>query len=58
MGVFLHFLAMHVHFKWVLANRKAGSLPKKATKVKKEITRTAMATLRTIPIVAIDACEE
>lgn len=50
MGVFLHLLAGDMRLRNEVAHLKAGSLPKKATKVRKEITRTAMATLRTVPI--------
>ena len=37
---------------------KTGSLPKKATKVKKEIMRTPMATLRTAPMLTSEALRQ
>lgn len=42
----------------VLAYLKAGSRPKKATKVKKEITNIKIATFRRVPILNVEVCEE
>lgn len=50
MGVFLVFVSIGIDYTQAHTHLKAGMRPKKATKTKADIDKTAIATLRSVDI--------